>query len=299
MEESLLREFAEAKNKEKVQEFYEKALSILTTALDEMREVPGITSLDYDDTRIFPMGDYTNDTFIDQTGELEIVVATSNPQIKVANSTYIKNFKEAKTKKERALLVNKGTFDEIIFNYASLLSQYFDETSVILIVNQGIKVLCFEEYGFKLLIRFATYSEDDEDAILSFWDPLQKTTRKINLFLYNENMTKKDNDTMGNYKKLVRIFKNIRKTILMNKWAVSSDLNKYFVELITYNIPSNIMQDNDISLVFKKAINYLDNCNVLNFKSFDNKSSIESFELAKMSYTKTKNFISYLSKVAY
>ena len=299
MEESLLREFAEAKNKEKVQEFYEKALSILTTALDEMRETPGITALDYDDTRIFPMGDYTNDTFIDQTGELEIVIATSNPQIKVANLTFLKNFREAKTKKEKASIVNKGTFDEIIFNYASLLAQYFDDSSIILIVNQGIKVLCLEEYGFKLLIRFATYSEDDEEAVLNFWDPLLKKSKKINLFLYNENMSKKDDETRGNYKKLVRVFKNIRKTILMNKWAVSSDLNKYFVELITYNIPSSIMQDEDISLVFKKAINYLDNCNVLDFKSFDNKSNIDSFELAKVSYTKTKNFISYLSKIAY
>lgn len=299
MEESLLREFAEAKNKEKVQEFYEKALSILTTALDEMRETPGITALDYDDTRIFPMGDYTNDTFIDQTGELEIVIATSNPQIKVANLTFLKNFREAKTKKEKESIVNKGTFDEIIFNYASLLVQYFDDSSIILIVNQGIKVLCLEEYGFKLLIRFATYSEDDEEAVLNFWDPLLKKSKKINLFLYNENMSKKDDETRGNYKKLVRVFKNIRKTILMNKWAVSSDLNKYFVELITYNIPSSIMQDEDISLVFKKAINYLDNCNVLDFKSFDNKSNIDSFELAKVSYTKTKNFISYLSKIAY
>lgn len=299
MEESLLKEFAQAKDKDKVQDFYEKALSILTTALDEMREISGITSLDYDDTRIFPMGDYTNDTFIDQTGELEIVIATSNPQIKVANSTFIKNLREAKSKKEKAAIINKGTFDEIVFNYASLLSQYFEENSVVLVVNQGIKVLCLEEYGFKLLIRFATYSEDDQEAILNFWDPLSKNSRKINLFLYNENMTKKDEETAGNYKKLVRIFKNIRKTILMNKWAASSDLNKYFVELITYNIPSSIMQDEDISLVFKKAVNYLDNCNVLTFKSFDNENSIETFELAKVSYSKTKNFISYMSKIAY
>ena len=104
MEETLLEQFAEKKSKEKVQEFYEKALSILTSALDDYKDEDVNTTIDYDDTKIFPMGDYTNDTFIDQTGELEIVVASSNPQLAIANSTYIKNLKEAKNKKEKKLV---------------------------------------------------------------------------------------------------------------------------------------------------------------------------------------------------
>ena len=84
----------------------------------------------------------------------------------------------------------------------------------------------------------------------------------------------------------------------MNKWTTASDLNKYFIELITYNIPNSIMQDKDIELVFNKAINYLDNCNILEFKSFDG-SNIESFDLAKITYTKMKNFISYANKISF
>ena len=38
MEETLLEQFAEKKSKEKVQEFYEKALSILTSALEIKKE---------------------------------------------------------------------------------------------------------------------------------------------------------------------------------------------------------------------------------------------------------------------
>jgi len=299
MEETLIKEFAELKSKDKVQEFYEKALSILTSALDDMRKEKGITQLDYDDTRIFPMGDYTNDTFIDQTGELEIVIATSNPQIKIANTTYSKNLIEAKSKKQKELITNKGTFEEIILNYTNYLAEYFDQSSILLMVNEGIKILCLEEYGFKILIRFATFSENDKDAILSFWNPLLHKSKQVNLFMYNENMTKKDEETKGNYKKIVRIFKNIRKTILMNKWANSSNLNKYFVELIAYNIPNSIMQDDDIAIVYKKAMNYLDNCNILNFKSFDNISKVEDFDLAKVSFTKIKSFISFLSKISF
>ena len=57
MEETLIKQFSERKSKEKVQEFYEKALSILTSALEDLRKKDKKNSLDYDDTRIFPMGD--------------------------------------------------------------------------------------------------------------------------------------------------------------------------------------------------------------------------------------------------
>lgn len=298
MEESLLKQFAEKKSKDKVQEFYEKALSILTSALDDFKSENKHISLDYDDTRIFPMGDYTNDTFIDQTGELEIVIASSNPQLAIANSTYLKNLRNAKNKKAKESISNSGTFDEIISKYVNKIADYFDETTYILLVNQGIKILCLQEYGFKILIRFATYSDLDKDVVLSFWDPLYKSIKKTNLFLYNDKIEEKDKATNGNYKKLIRIFKNIRKNILLNKWAQSSDLNKYFIELIIYNIPNSIMQDKNLSVVFKKAINYLDNCNILNFKSFDG-SNIESFDLAKVSYTKIKNFISLANKISF
>lgn len=296
MEETLIKQFAEQKSKDKVQEFYEKTLSILTSALDSMKNSD--MYLDYNDTRIFPMGDYTNDTFIDQTGELEIVIATCNPSIKIANSTYIKSLKEAKTKKQKANVSNKGTFDEIIITLLHTLSEYFNNTTLLLMINQGIKILCLQEYGFKILIRFATYDEEDKEAVLSFWDPLQKNIKKINLFLYNEKIEEKDNLTNGNYKKLVRIFKNIRKNVLMSRWASSSDLNKYFVELITYNIPSNLMIGKDLNKVFKKCLNYLDNCDITQFKSFDGKK-INTFDLAKVSYSKIKNFINFAVKIAY
>ena len=65
MEKNLLEQFAEKKSKDKVQEFYETTLSILTSALDDFKNDNKNLTLDYDDTRIFPMGDYTNDTFIE------------------------------------------------------------------------------------------------------------------------------------------------------------------------------------------------------------------------------------------
>ena len=298
MEKEILENFSQLKSKASVQSFYEKALNIITSALNNINNTKNLTNLSYNETRIFPIGDYTNDTFIDQEGGLEIVIANSNPQLRLANQTFVKNIKNARTKKQMKEISNRGTLDEFIFNFLNVLAQFFDESSILIVVEEGIKVLCYEEYGFKLTIRFATYTVDDEYAILDFWNPIKKCSSKVNLFSYNDAIAKKDKETNGNYKKLVRIFKNIRKTILMNKWAASGDINKYFVELMVYNIPNSLMQDKDVVLLVTKSFNYLDNCNLLNFKTFDGKS-IENFDMAKITYYKMKKFIMYLRKVLY
>lgn len=283
-----------------MQEFYEKTLDIITRALTELNSKFERDSnvLEECSTRIFPMGDYTNDTFIDQTGELEIVIASSNPQLIMANKIFTKSFLEAKTKKQKEKILNEGTYDKIIVDLTKCLLPYFNEKSTLMIVNEGIKVFCLEEYGFKILIRFATYNVDDEDAILHFWEVFLKKSTSVNLFLYNENIEKKDKETKGNYKRLIRIFKNIRKNILINKWATSSSLNKYFIELVCYNIPNSLLQDNDFHLLFCKAVNYLDNCNILDFASFDGRR-IETFYFAKINYENILNFTKYLIKISY
>ncbi|NCB48627.1 MAG: hypothetical protein EOM55_03305 [Clostridia bacterium] len=300
MEKNILQQFAERKDKGKVQEFYDQALDIITRALTDLnlKNERGVNALEESSTRIFPIGDYTNDTFIDQTGELEIVIASSNPQLIVANKIFSKNFSEAKTKKQKQNILNEGTFDKVIVNLTNCLLPYFDEKTTLMIVNDGIKILSLEEYGFKILIRFATYNIEDEDAILNFWEVFLKKSTPVNLFLYNENIEKKDKETKGNYKRLVRIFKNIRKNILINRWTTSSSLNKYFIELVCYNIPNSLLLDNDLHLLFCKAVNYLDNCNVLDFTSFDGQK-IQSFYFAKISFENILNFTKYLIKISY
>ncbi len=297
MNDEIIRDFSVRKDKKNVQEFYHKALDIIVSAIEELRLTSSNTiNLNEETTRIFPMGDYTNDTFIDKTGELEIVIATFDPQIILNNKTFINARKSVRRKKDLSKISSNGTIDQILFLLLKKLTEFFDETTTLFATNDGIKILCFQEYGFKLLIRFATYNVDDKDAVLYFWDPVIKNERAVNLFLYNEEIDKKDKQTNGNYKKIIRIYKNIRKTILVNKWSISSDLNKYFIELIVYNIPDLLMMENDIVKCFYKSYNYLINSNILNFKSFDGKN-IQSFNLAKISYYKIHNFIRLIKKL--
>ncbi len=297
MERSIIEKFAEKKDKKKVQEFYTTALSIVTSALDKLVEDGEFKDLFTEDTtRIFPMGDYTNDTFIDESGELEIVIASHNSQLIFNNATYLKNLKDCKKKKDREQVSNDGTIYKFILDLTNILTEYFDSSTYLLLTNDGLKILCIKEYGFKILLRFATFDELDKSAILDFWDPIQKNIHSIDLFTYNENMEEKDARTNGNYKKLVRIFKNLRKTILINKWAMGVDLNKYFIELIIFNIPDSLMMDEDIVDCFCKSVNYLENCDILSFKSFDG-GALNTFSFAKLTYSRVLNYIHYFTKL--
>ena len=297
MEKEVIKKFANGVDKTKVQEFYMTALSIVTSALSEIVENNEYKDLFTEETlRIFPMGDYTNDTFIDESGELEIVIASHNPQLIFNNSTFLNNLKKVKSKKDKEKVSNLGTFDKFILDYSNVLATYFDETSYLLLTNDGLKILCNKQYNFKILIRFATYNELDEKALLNFWDPMQKNIQPIDLFTYNEKMEEKDTITHGNYKRLVRIFKNIRKTILMNKWAMGGDLNKYFIELIIFNVPNSLMMDKDIVDSFCKVVNFLENCDVTSFKSFDGRE-LSSFSFAKLTYGRVLNYIHYFTRL--
>ena len=293
MNDEMIVQLSQLKNKDKVQDFYTEVLSFLTASLTELVDSRQVQNFNEMTTKIFPMGEYTNNTFIDETGELEIVVASSNPQLELANSILSKH-KNAKG--NEGTLLSMGTYADIIPKLAQILSQYFAEKTTFLLIDDGLKIFCAKEFGFKILIRFATYSESDKNAILSFWNPLKNTCKEIDLFAYNDQMDKKDSQTKGNYKKIIRIYKNLRKTILMNKWITASQMNRYFIELIVYNIPNNLLCGKNIEKAFYKSLNFLLNCNVGNFKSFDHKSLAE-FAFADINCSNIRSFLNCVSRL--
>lgn len=286
-------QLSQLKNKEKVQDFYTKALSFLTASLSELVDTKQVQNFDEKTTKIFPMGEYTNNTFIDETGELEIVVASSSPQLVLANSILSKH---KNVKGNDGVLLARGTFADLIPKLAQTMSQYFATGTTFLLIEDGLKIFCAKEFGFKILIRFATYSEADPHAILSFWNPLKNCSEEADLFAYNEQMDTKDFMTKGNYKQIVRIFKNFRKSILMNKWMTAGQMNKYFVELIIFNVPNALLSGKDIERVFYKTLNFLLNCDVGKFVSFDGKP-LQTFAFADINYSNIRLYLHCISKL--
>jgi hypothetical protein len=286
-------QFSQLKNKDKVQDFYIKALSFLTASLNELVDTRQVQNFTEETTKIFPMGEYTNNTFIDETGELEIVIASSNPQLELANSILSRH---KGVKGNEGVLLSIGTYADIIPKLAKTMSQYFAEKTTFLLIDDGLKIFCAKEFGFKILIRFAVYSESDPNAILSFWNPLKNSSEKIDLFTYNEQMDAKDALTGGNYKRIIRVFKNLRKSILMNKWMTAGQMNKYFIELIVYNIPNGLLCGKNVEKVFYKSLNFLLNCDVGKFKSFDD-NPLDDFAFADINYANIRTFLNCISRL--
>lgn len=295
MDKLLLEQFSKPIDDTKAQEFYnDYALPIVCNALSEVSKK--IELISPDTIKIFPMGEYANKTAIDETGgEIELVIASSNPQLQLSNNTYQKEYVKA-SKKEKSQVNIKNTSEEIIkalFN--ALLPEFSEKTSLVLYAH-GIKVLCKEECGFNMLIRFATYNENDDDMLLSFWNTIKKQSETINLFQYSEAVEAKDKKTKGNYSHIVRIFKSFRKTMLANKWISANGTTRYFVEALIYNVPTKLLMGTNIEEVYTKVMMYIQNCPLTKLQSFDNKP-INKCNLIKASYSTIKTFINYIPRL--
>jgi len=294
MDKVLIEQSSKELPQQKALDNYRLSLSIITKALEDTeKRISGITP---ENMRIFPIGEYTNGTFVDENDELDIAVVTSNPQVSFTNLAYAKLLKETKNKKSRDAISYSNTSHEFIKVFFDALTNYFTEETKLLITEQGIKILCNREYGFKMLLRAGTYNEHDDQFKLNLWNPVKKSIEVSDVFGYGDAIQKKDDETGGNYKKIVRILKTFRKTIVANKWLNSSYVNKYLVELVAYNIPNQLFAGKDIYEVYIKCINYLLNCGLSSFKSFSG-GPVNEFALASADLSKIKAFLNSVNKL--
>ncbi len=293
MNTSLVEQFAELKPNEKAQEFYDKVSNIISCALTDIAEE---LNLNERNVRVFPVGEYTIDTYIDETGELEVVVANSDPQMLIANKTYQKQMQESKTKKERKMLSTKGTTDELINKLFKALLNYFEPETTLILAPEGIKILCKKEYDFNAIVRIGTFDQLDKDVILNFWNIITKQEYTFDVFGYNETLEKKDKKSKGNLKKTIRVLKNLRKTMLINKWITSSQMNRYFVELLAYNVPDQLLKGTNFVEVYTKAMLYLSNCDLQSYVDMQDNLLIRN-RLANTDYHKIKRFLALANQI--
>lgn len=80
--------------------------------------------------------------------------------------------------------------------------------------------------------------------------------------LHKSNGARKHQDTNANYKKVVRIFKNMRNTQVEEGKITKSDAPSYFIECLLYNVPESYFSSNLQDSVFKSLkwlIDYREN----------------------------------------
>lgn len=295
MDKSIIEQLAKPVSDESVKDFYHDiALPVIYEALDEVSKTCEI--INENNIKIFPIGEYTNETFIDETGgELEIVIACSNPQLTLSNKSFEKEYAKA-SKKEKQEINIKNTSEDIIKSlYKAFLQQFSSETTLILYA-QGIKILCKKEVGFNMLIRFASYSEDDEDLVMHFWNTIKKDSDAVNIYAYSDNISEKNLLTKGNYAHFVRVLKSYRKTMLTKKWISSNKTTRYLVEALAYNIPTKLLVEKDFYKAYTKGMMYLLNAPLNALKSFDGKP-INKCPLINANYNTVKTFLNNLARL--
>ncbi|MDR0850397.1 MAG: hypothetical protein LBN07_02805 [Christensenellaceae bacterium] len=294
MKKQRIEQFATEVNGDTAKENYKIALNVIIEALEGL--TGKVSTLTPEEVRVFPMGELTNGTFVDTNDEIEIALVTSNPQMAFTNSAYIRLMSEIKKQKDRDAVSSDNTTHQIIQLLFDEFIKLFSADTTIIITQQGIKILSNKELGFKIMLRLGTYNAYDTNFVLSLWNPVRKTTENLDIFGYAEAMKKKDDDTDGNFNKIVRIFKNFRKAVVANKWFGSSFANKYLVEMVVYNIPNSLLKGSDVYKVYVKSINYLLNCPLSSFKSF-NGGQLSSFPIAGADQYHIKTFLSSCSRL--
>lgn len=301
MEKNSILEFSKEQKTEKLKKAYDEFLDRLFAALDDVGEK--LKYINPENTKIIPIGESTNHTFIESyNGEVDIIIACSDSQVAIANKTYSEVYQKnsRKTKKEIVEMLaekKKNTCQEIFDTLFEYLLEYFDSKTSFIMMEDGIKVFANEELGFKFLIRLGTYDCNDEKFLISLWNPVLCKSDRVDIFEYTEKFDEKNILTKGNFSKIVRVFKNFRKSLLLSKSMSASFFNKYAVELVIYNIPNSLFVG-DENAMFVKCLNYLDNVVLAEMKDYKN-DNIKDFFLSKFSFSAFKIFINKIKKLAF
>ncbi len=319
MNKSIIEQFAEEKKKNTAEKAYSDFLSLLFSATDDVANK--LRYITPDNTKISAIGEYAAGCFIDETGgEIEIFFGINDPQVILATKdleqrnmelskqktiTFRRKKKKRKKKQQeqqvakQAQISYKNTCQEITEELFKALINYFDEKTKLMVTDDGIKVLCIEDLGYNFLIRIGTFSleNDKQDLVTELWNPVVKKNINVDFLNYFDCLEAKNTLSKGKFYRLIRIFKNFRKNMLINKYYSSRYITRYMIELLAYNVPNELLIGNDYD-IFVKAINYLAMLPVTKYKSFDNKP-IGTFKLANVNYQSINTFINLSKKMAY
>jgi hypothetical protein len=112
--------------------------------------------------------------------------------------------------------------------------------------------------AYRRYTRFRTYEDSDFYEGITFW-----TTAGVQIINYpkhhSANATTKHQATNGWYKPTVRIFKNMRNSMIVKGYLAEGVAPSYFLEGMLYNVPNNLFgptyEDTCVN-----AINWLAKC---------------------------------------
>ncbi|MCL2484175.1 MAG: hypothetical protein FWD89_02305 [Firmicutes bacterium] len=256
--------------------YFESLLKTVVATIAEKRE------LDVKDFKIYLQGPYETGINIDAERNLEIVVELLKDQEE--------NIKEVGLYKPKALTVAKDAFTRAGKRnqvYQSIYSledfkneianelmeetnnnQMFLEPKSITFPKTKHSFLAAEILPAFSFAKLESTSEEDIYSLLIF-DAVSKKHVLAYPKLHDKNISDKDRETAGYFKRLLRATRILRTLMIQNNILVPGEAPAYFVDCLMYNLPKeiwntkpNASEAENLYFIYKKALNYLKNCNL-------------------------------------
>lgn len=111
-----------------------------------------------------------------------------------------------------------------------------------------------------------------------------------------ENGEAKNSGTDGNYKPLIRIFKNARNAAIREKLINSDQASSYFIECLMYNVP-NHLYENEYSKATDDIIDWLSSADISEFKCQHNYYNLFGDAHDQWDETDCKQYIKVISQI--
>jgi hypothetical protein len=254
------------KTKDLIQEALKKNIPNVT-----IQEKFQLDSFKYD---IYLKGSYKNSTNITKSSDVDIVIELTS--VFYPDTSLLVEAQKAKYEAQKSTTLYK--YAEFKNDIQAALVKSFGNT----IIKRGNKSLKFIEngtycnadvipcYTHKKFTFFESYSNSRLTEGIEFYSDAGE--KIINYpHQHYDNLVKKSEETSGNYKATVRMFKNLRDKLIENKIIGDGVAKSYYIENLLYNVDSKLFSG-DYSDRFKKVLGQL----VTDF----NNNSIDNYKCA-------------------
>lgn len=156
-------------------------------------------------------------------------------------------------------------------------------------IKNNVMLVKIYDYRFFILVDF------NIDKTFSLF----KRNYNINQLKIVENFAKKDEETNGNFSKVIKFFKNVELELAIRNLLNGVLINKFYLyENILYNVPSKLFYEEFTYLNFLNCITFLSNSNIEEFITLDEQNLLSNITLKEFNiFINNNNF--FLDNVKY
>lgn len=271
-DDKLLREISGIYDFQNLEEIYEDLVEELVGATETIsHEVYG-TSLSNEPITI---GSFVSHTNSNSAATLDFLILSSNLSIIDNDLSYVKS--KNKRQKEELLTTAK-----IRLQYMDALLGSFTSATQFYVLPNSLFIESVYEIGFNINI----YVGVEKNGVVHFLDAINNRIVKFNYDKYYNLLEKKNDETLGQYKRIVNMVQNLFYNCEVN-------LSNYVVESLFYNVPNELFKG-PYSEQIIKIINYLNIIDFRDFKSIDSNDKLINNAFLNTNYYTLKTSIARL-----